>query len=416
MPYVNDKDPVGIGIIGIGVGAAGILPALSAAPGFELRAGADVDPLTRDRFSQIFPGARVYETADGLCADQDVEAVWIASPNRFHAQHAILAAGHGKHVIVEKPMALSIEEGESMVEASTRNGVHLLCGHTVSDPIPIRAMRSVIRSGRIGDVRSVQMFSYTDWLIRARTADELDPAEGGGLLFRQGPRQVDTVRMVINRRAISIRGVAERWMPERPIAGFYSAFIEFEGGIYCQLLHNGHGYLMTGEFIPWAEELERASLERRLESRRTLRNGTRDELTEKQEMRVGGSLRPQRFRNSLPNWIPGDPGILIVSCERGDMRHSRNGLYIYDDDGVHEVELDRGTATQRREELSELYRAIRHGQPLSHGGEWGLATLEICLGIMRSGLEHRQIELARQGGLVEDQVDEISFGYLEGSA
>jgi len=412
MVILEETKKLKIGIIGIGVGAAGILPAMDMMPGFELCAGADVNPITRDRFSQSFPRARVFSSAEELCADDDVDAVWVASPNKFHAEHAILAAQHGKHVIVEKPMALTIADAELMVEASSQNGVQLLCGHTVSDPIPIRAMRKIIRSGKIGDVRAIQMFSYTDWLIRARAADELDPAQGGGLIFRQGPRQVDTVRMIADRRAISVRGMADGWMPERPITGFYTAYIEFEGNLPCQILHNGHGYFTTGELIPWASQSQQSSLDRRLANRRALRDGTRDEALEKQEMRIGGSRRAERSYGNEPDWQPGDPGIVIVSCSRGDMRHSRRGLYVYDDDGTHEIDLERGNLEQRREELLELYRAVVDGDPLPHGGEWGLSTLEICLGIVQSGREHREISLEHQGSVPDSSDEDITIPYL----
>src|SRR5258708_28354577 len=80
-----------IGMIGIGVGGAEILPAMEAMESVELVAGADVVPETLARFSQRFSEAKTYNSAEALCRDPDVEAVWISSPNRFHAEHAILA-------------------------------------------------------------------------------------------------------------------------------------------------------------------------------------------------------------------------------------------------------------------------------------------------------------------------------------
>jgi phthalate 4,5-cis-dihydrodiol dehydrogenase len=64
--------------------------------------------------------------------DPDVEVMWISTPNQYHAAHTILAANHGKHVVVEKPMAMTLQEAQSMVEAVERSGVRLLCGHTAS--------------------------------------------------------------------------------------------------------------------------------------------------------------------------------------------------------------------------------------------------------------------------------------------
>jgi phthalate 4,5-cis-dihydrodiol dehydrogenase len=136
-----------IGLIGIGVGASEILPAMEAMEELDLIAGADVVLATRERFKQRFPNATVYDSAEKLVADPNVEAVWIATPNRFHGPHTILAAQHGKHVVVEKPMAISLQQAEEMVETAEKNGVKLLAGHTQSFSLPIRTMRKIILSG-----------------------------------------------------------------------------------------------------------------------------------------------------------------------------------------------------------------------------------------------------------------------------
>src|SRR5438105_1009184 len=96
-----------LGIMGIGVGAAEILPAMEAMEEIDLMAMADINPKTRERFHERYPNARVYDSVEKLAEDPDVEAVWISTPNRFHGPHTILAAEHGKHVVVEKPMAIT---------------------------------------------------------------------------------------------------------------------------------------------------------------------------------------------------------------------------------------------------------------------------------------------------------------------
>ena len=61
-----------------------------------------------------------------------------------------------------------------MVEAAERNGVKLLAGHTQAYSLPVRAMRKIIASGELGNLCAVNVFSYSDWILRPRTADELD--------------------------------------------------------------------------------------------------------------------------------------------------------------------------------------------------------------------------------------------------
>ena len=183
---------LGIAMVGIGVGGTEMLPAFEQMETLDLVAGADINPTTRERFTARYE-ARAYDSIEALCEDKAVEAVWISTPNRFHAPHTIYALEHGKHVIVEKPMALNLEEAMAMRDAAKRTGNVLIAGHTRSFIPPFRKMYSVIQSGELGAVRSINFFAYTDWLLRPRVSEELDLAQGGGLVYRQGPHQIDTV-------------------------------------------------------------------------------------------------------------------------------------------------------------------------------------------------------------------------------
>ena len=159
-----------IGVIGIGVGASEILPAMENMPELDLVAGADVNDRVLETFQKRY-NAKVYNSIEKLCEDPDVEAVWISTPNKFHGPHTIIAAEHGKHVVVEKPMAISIEEAERMIAAVEKNKVKLLCGHTQSYGPHIRTMRKIIQSGELGKLCALNVWAYTDWMLRPRTAD-----------------------------------------------------------------------------------------------------------------------------------------------------------------------------------------------------------------------------------------------------
>ena len=94
------------------------------------------------------------------------------------------------------------------------------------------------------------------------------------------------------------------------------------------------------------------------------------------------------------------------------MRHSRYGLNIYDDDGLHEIDLERPPAGIIREELDQLYSAVVHNTPIFYDGVWGMGTLEACLAMMQSGQEHREIELVHQGAIPPYSDDDIVVSYL----
>jgi phthalate 4,5-cis-dihydrodiol dehydrogenase len=389
-----------IGMIGIGVGGAEILPAMEAMDSVEVAAGADVVPETLRRFGERFPGAKTYESAEALCRDPNIDAVWVSSPNRFHAEHTILAANHGKHVVVEKPMAISLDEAQRMVEAADRNGVKLLAGHTRAFTLPIRAMRRVISSGKYGELRALNIWSYSDWMLRPRTPDELDLAQGGGIPYRQGPHQVDTVRLLGGGMLRSVRAQVGQWMPERPIPGFYAAFLEFDNGTPVTISHNGYGYFLGAELVPWGEDRQRYTAAERAEIRKQMRAGTRAETSEKQSLRIGGEAAQRLFvRDDRRQWVPEDMGMAIASLDRADLRQSKSGIYIHSDEGKQEIDIIAGRemgVSQRRAELEELYDAVVLGKPLWHDGRWGMATLEVCLAMMQSARERKEIMLQHQ--------------------
>jgi phthalate 4,5-cis-dihydrodiol dehydrogenase len=389
-----------IGMIGIGVGGAEILPAMEAMDTIDLVAGADVVPETLERFKQRYPGAKTYTSAEEMCKNPDVEAVWVSSPNRFHTEHTILAANYGKHVVVEKPMAITLADAERMVEAAEKNNVKLLAGHTRAFTLPIRAMRQVIESGKYGKLRALNIWSYSDWILRPRTSDELDLAQGGGIPYRQGPHQVDTVRLLGGGVLRSVRAQVGTWFQERTIPGYYSAFMEFEDGTPATIVHNGYGYFLGSELVPWGKDQQRYTAEERARVRTELRSGTRQETVEKQALRIGGSQEREIFRRDEPEpWVPEDMGMAVASLDRADLRQSAYGIYIHSDEGKLDVPVLAGRemgVSQRRAELEELYDAVVGGKPLWHSGRWGMATLEVCLAIMESARERKEIMLKHQ--------------------
>ena len=403
-----------IGMAGLGQGAASTLPAIDAMPEYELVAGADANPAMRAGFLAAYPGTAAYDTVAAMCAAPGVDAVWVATPNRFHCEHALEAMRRGKHVIVEKPMAVSLEEADRMVDAARRHGVRLACGHTRSLSIWNRAMRRIALSGDLGAVTAIHIWAYTDWLIRPRTADELDPEQGGGIVFRQGPHQIDTIRLLGGGLLRSVRAQTGRWLDARPVPGYYTAFLEFENGTPATIMHNGYGYFVMSELYPWVAE--RFSDADRARMRRELVAGTRDEDGEKQEWRIGGRRDPTKIRHAgRAGWNPYDLGPVEVSCERGAMRNAENGIVVYGDRGREEIDL---RALQRPEPdpsgglslaiLEEFYASIVDDRPLYHDGAWGRATLEAVLALIASARERREIVLSRQVAMPDAYDAELS--------
>ncbi len=243
-------------------------------------------------------------------------------------------------------------------------------------------------------------------MLRPRTADELDINQGGGIPYRQGPHQVDTVRLLGGGLVRSIRAQTGDWMKERSIPGYYSAFLEFENGLPATIVHNGYGYFVGAELVPWGSDKHIYTAQQRGDIRRQLRAGTRDETIDKQSIRIGGSREKEYFYDESKNpWVPEDMGFAIASLDRADLRQSQFGVFVHDDDGKHDLDVvpdhEMGMV-QRRAELEELYASVVHGTPLWHDGRWGMATLEVCLAIIESAKQRREIMLQHQMPVRDD--------------
>jgi phthalate 4,5-cis-dihydrodiol dehydrogenase len=244
-------------------------------------------------------------------------------------------------------------------------------------------------------------------MIRPRTPDELDPNQGGGIVFRQGPHQIDTLRLLGGGMLRSVRGMTGKWLDARPIPGYFTAYLEFEDGTPATIMHNGYGYFAMSSLYPWVRDKREYTHADRAALRRDLESGRRDESKEKEEFRVGGTRDPvaaaSRAAAEPYPWKPFDLGPVEVACERGMILPSQWGLTVYGDDGPREVDLRH---LQRPEPdpsgglsiaiLEELHGAVVGGKRAYHTAEWGRATLEAVLAVMQSAAERREITLKHQ--------------------
>ncbi|MFI5267761.1 MAG: Gfo/Idh/MocA family protein [Chloroflexota bacterium] len=400
-------EPLRLGMAGLGVASTMVLPGVEEFPQARITAAADLRASARQAFEQKY-GGRAYAGVEELCADPDIDVIWVATPNHLHRQHAIMAADAGKHVICTKPMALTVEECEQMCLAAERNGVKLLCGQTYSMSPDVQALLTVARSGELGRLIAINTWFFTDWLIKPRVAEETDEAMGGGVVYRHAPHLIDTVRLLGGGQVRSVRAMVGRWMPERPCPGNFSAYLEFEDGTPATIVYNGYGYFDSSE-LTWGIGNRMYSEEERIGVRRALRSGQIDDETAKEGMRFGASTQDATSQGSGWNAKPEVEGtrahmhwfgITVASFERGDIRQSPNGVYVYGDEGRREVRVEggRGTGTL---EMHELYEAVVEGKPIVHDGRWGMATLEVGMAMVQSARERREIMLTHQCALAD---------------
>jgi phthalate 4,5-cis-dihydrodiol dehydrogenase len=173
----------------------------------------------------------------------------------MHVEHVRMAAAHHRHVLVEKPMALTVAECRAMIQATRAAGVQMIVGHSHSFDLPYLRTRALIDSGAFGRVRMINALNFTDFLYRPRRPEELDTARGGGAVYNQAPHQVDVVRRLAGGAASSIRASTGIWDATRPTEGAYSAHLSFENGVFASLSYNGYGRFDTDALCGWSGEL-----------------------------------------------------------------------------------------------------------------------------------------------------------------
>src|SRR4029450_5944435 len=177
---------------------------------------------------------------EALCRAPDVEVVYIATPHELHGAHAAVAAAHRKHVLVEKPMAITLEQSRSMNEAVGRAGVHMVVGHSHSFDRPVARAREIIAAGTYGSVKMIHAQYYTDFLYRPRRPEELDGGRGGGAVLNQGEHQVETAGLLGGGEVTRVRALTGNWDPARPVEGAYAALLSFANGAFASLVYSGY--------------------------------------------------------------------------------------------------------------------------------------------------------------------------------
>src|SRR5256885_2842001 len=136
--------PLVLGIIGCGrVSQRFHLPALRFVPAIKVAALADVDPSRVETVARQFSNARRYSEPGELLADSELNAVAICTPPQTHAELALAALAAGKHVLVEKPLALTIADGERMLHGAEMSNKVAAGGINLRFPRPGRGARGV---------------------------------------------------------------------------------------------------------------------------------------------------------------------------------------------------------------------------------------------------------------------------------
>lgn len=383
------SDPIRLGVIGLGRAFALSARAIDAHPGIKLVAAAAPRAESRDAFTTVFDG-NAYDDVERMVSDSAVEAVYITTPHHLHLQHALAAIDAGKHVLVEKPMTVTLDDAERMISAADEAGVWLLVGPSHSFDGPVALAARLIADGAIGRVRMIHALYATDFLYRPRRDDELSTDLGGGVVFSQAIHQVDVVRRLAGKPAIRVSArTGGAWDPSRPTEGAYAMLIDFEDDVFASLTYSGYAHFDGDRLMNNISELGCAKPDDHVSARESLHN-IADESAAKRR-------RGFTCLEDCPDPVTHEHfGQVLVFGEHGDLRLMPNGAELTGDST--RTFLDAPFTTSRAEVFDALYSAIRDGKKPLQDGRYGRASLEVCHALLASEARREPVALHYQTG------------------
>ena len=374
-----------IAIVGFGAAAQAFIPAIHANPAFHL--AAVVEPHPEVQKSAQLLGVPVFQQVASLQKLSQLDGVYLATPTPLHAQQAIACLENGWHVLVEKPMACNVAEGTAMVEASSRYNRHLTVGHSHSFDAPIQAMRQIIQRGEIGSVSMVNNWCFTDWVYRPRRPEEFDPNLGGGVLFRQGAHQIDTLRALCLTNVKAVQAKVFNTDPKRNTMGAHAIYLDFENGAAATAIYNGYSGMSSMDLTQNVSEwgYEQPANSRQWYTAHQTPQSADQELAAKQK----------RAQSAIPSAAPFQPhfGLTVVNGSLGDIRQTPKGLLVCNAAGSTEIQLP-WHQSPRDLVLVELEQTWRGKGSHWHSGNWGLENLRICEAALESAATGREVLLS----------------------
>jgi 1,5-anhydro-D-fructose reductase (1,5-anhydro-D-mannitol-forming) len=221
------------GIIGAGVIAdVRMAPAIREATGCELVAVQARDAAKAAAFAARHGVARHYTDVAALVADPQVDAVYIASPNVLHAEQTILAAQHGKQVLCEKPMALTLEECQAMVDACRAHGVQLMIGFMMRFHAAHQQARAMVKSGFLGEPKLARAHFLFQLPQPGPDNWRQQPSlSGGGAVMDVAVHCVDVLRFLLGREVEAVSAFADHDPATYPSDETTVILLRFEGNV-----------------------------------------------------------------------------------------------------------------------------------------------------------------------------------------
>lgn len=225
------------------IGAGGIadrrtIPGMMLCDNAELVAVMEINMELAEKCRAKWNCKRAYDSEEALLSDPDIDAVYIASPVVMHARQAMLAADHGKHILIEKPLAMTAEEGQKVLDYCTEKGVQIAAGLMMRFGSYVQEMKKAIAAGKIG--RPVSGFSqFTCWYPDMpgvwRQNKKLG---GGGAVMDMGVHCVDLMQYVLGCKVKQVAAFCDTLSFHYEVEDASMLMLRMENGAQCLVQSN----------------------------------------------------------------------------------------------------------------------------------------------------------------------------------
>ena len=221
---MNHIAPVRVAAVGCGYWGPNVIRNLSEVPGFELAWVCDADPARLAPVATRYPTTRATTRIDDIFADPTVHAVYIATPVSSHYRFVKRALDFGKHVLVEKPLATTVERAEELAEIARARGLTLLVGHTFVFSPPVRKVKELIDSGMLGPIYYVETTRVNLGLFQKDVS----------VLWDLGPHDVSILNYWLNEVPTHVSARGRSYVGEA-LEDVAFLTLEYPSGILAQL-------------------------------------------------------------------------------------------------------------------------------------------------------------------------------------
>ena len=248
-------DKLRFGVIGAGgIADRRTIPGMMLANNAVLTAVMGPNLERTEKIRAKYGAKRAYDSEEALLSDPEVDAVYIATPISEHARQAKLAADHGKHILIEKPLAMTADEGEGVVKYCDEKNVKIAAGFMMRFGSHVMSMKKAVAEGKIGRVVSGYT-QFTVWLpYEEGNWRQIKAKAGGGAMMDLSVHTIDLMEYITGMRVTEVAAMNEKLAfpePQYDVEDSSTILLRMENGAQCVVQSN---FNIPDEVARWRVE------------------------------------------------------------------------------------------------------------------------------------------------------------------